>query len=410
MFSLARIIIKIAWASLSRRRTRSVLVILMIAVSLWGLLSMQGIYEGMTEQMINNAIRSDSGDITLYFKGYRDENDIHKLISNNGPIAKMLKEDSRIKTFTQKIKQDGIIATAQYSRSARIYGVDLEAERVHNRLDEYLADGEYGFGKRGKGVLIGASLAKKLKVVIGKKIILTAQTTESEVASIALKVTGILKTNNMALDDFGVFINLNTARSFLNIDQGVTQFCLILQEEDQLSTMQQELKASFPALEIFRWDELYPALMQSREMMKIFSYVMYLLVFCVATLGIFGVVLVSVLERTREFGMMLAIGSEFSLICKVVLFESFFLGLIGFIAGSLLGGGTLYYFYVHGLDLSSFSDGLDEFGMDAIMYSIIKPSYFVTAFLAVLSATLLSIIFPLRVLKKSKPIEAIHKT
>jgi ABC-type antimicrobial peptide transport system permease subunit len=64
---------------------------------------------------------------------------------------------------------------------------------------------------------------------------------------------------------------------------------------------------------------------------------------------------------------------------------------------------------VHGLDLSYFSAGLDEFGMDAIMYSLIKPNYFFTAFLAVLSATILSIIFPLRVLKKSKPIEAIYK-
>jgi len=402
-------ICKIAWASLLRRPARTLLVILMIALSLWGLLFMQGLYEGMTEQMISNAIRSDSGSLTLFSKGYRLENDINKLIKNDKRIARKLETDPRVQSFTKRIRQDGLIATAHYSRAAKIYGIDLEAEKTNARLDAYLQEGEYGFGRRGKGAIVGAALAGKLKVTVGKKIILSAQTTDGEVASIALKVSGILKTNNMIMDDLGVFIDLEAARTFLNIPDGVTQFCIIVHEENQLPDLQRELAKEFPGLEVFRWDELYPALMQSREMMGIFSYVMYLLVFCVATLGIFGVILVSVLERTREFGMMLAIGTEFSLIGKIVLFESFCLGLTGFIAGSLLGGATLYYFQVHGLDLRHFSAGLDEFGMDSIMYSIIKPDYFLTALLAVISATLLSIVIPLRVLQRSKPIEAIQK-
>ena len=405
-----RVILKIAWSSLTRRRTRTLLVVLMIAMSLWGLLFMQGIYEGMTEQMIDNAIRSGSGDITLYCKGYRHENDIKKLITNDDAIERMLKGDSRVKTIIKRINQDGLIATARYSRNARIYGIDLDTEKIHGKLNGYIREGEYGFGKRGKGAIIGAKLAKKLKIKIGKKVILSAQTTDNEVSSIALKVTGIIKTNNMAIDDFGVFIDMDRAEKFLNIAEGVTQFCIILHDEKEIAGLQKNLEYDFHDLEVFRWDEIYPALMQSRVLMEGFSYVMYLLVFCVAALGIFGVVLVSVLERIREFGMMLAIGSDFSLICKVVLFESFFIGLIGFIAGSLLGGGTLYYFYVYGLDLSYFSAGLDEFGMDTIMYSIIKPSYFFVAFLAVFSATILSAIFPLRILKKLKPIEAIYKT
>lgn len=404
-----RLIFKMAWASLVRRRTRTVLIVLMIAMSLWGLLFMQGLYEGMYEQMISNAIRSGCGDIVLYSKGYRQENDINKLIGDDDLISGRLAGDHRVKSFIKRIKQDGLIATAQYSRMASIFGIDLEAERVHGKLDEYMREGDYGFGAKGKGVIVGANLAKKLKVSVGKKVILTAQNTDNEVASVALKVTGIIKTNNMAMDDSGIFIDLALARNFLDVADGVTQFNLILHSQDLIAGLQQELADELPGLEVFSWAEMYPALMQSREIMVIFNIVMYLLVFCVAALGIFGVILVSVLERIREFGIMLAVGSGFPLICKVVLFESFLLGFTGFVFGSLLGGGTLYYFHLHGLDLSHFSAGLDEFGMDAIMYAIVKPGYFYTAFLAVLSATLLSIIFPLRVLKKSKPIEAIHK-
>ncbi|MCI5138720.1 MAG: FtsX-like permease family protein [Candidatus Electrothrix sp. AR1] len=133
-----------------------------------------------------------------------------------------------------------------------------------------------------------------------------------------------------------------------------------------------------------------------------------LLIFCVAALGIFGVMLVSVLERLREFGIMLAIGTRFSEICKIILAESFFMGFIGFGLGSLIGFSTLYYFKIHGLDLSVFSDAFEAFGMDAVTYAIIRPSYFVTALIAVTGATFLSILIPLRVLKKAKPIEAIN--
>ena len=403
-----KVIAKIAYSSLARRTARSILVVLMIATSLWGLLLMQGVYEGMTEQMIDNAIRSDTGDLTLYAKGYRQENDINSLIHDVAGIEKVLQADSRVETYVKRIKQDGLIATAHYSRMVKIYGVELEAERINGRLDRYLRDGTYSFGKKGKGVIVGASLAKKLKLAIGKKIILTTQSVDNEVVSISLKVTGVLKTNNMAMDDFGVFIELSQAWTLLNLVDGVSQIAITLNDKSNIASVQESLRRELFELDVFRWDEIYPALMQSRVMMEIFSYVMYLLVFCVATLGIFGVILVSVLERTREFGMMIAIGTKFSLICQIVLVESIVLGVTGFVLGSLLGGGCLYYFMINGLDLGSFSAGLEEFGMDNIIYAVIKTSYFFTAFLAVLSATLLNVIFPLRVLKKSRPIEAIQ--
>lgn len=403
-----KLVVKIAWASLSRRKIRSVLVVLMIAVSLWGVLFMEGIYDGMIEQMIGNAIRSESGDITLFVKGYRLDNDLAKLITRTEDIDRLLGNDKRVKTYIMRIRQDGLVATAHYSRNASIYGIELEAERVHGRLDSYITSGEFGFGRKNKGVILGARLADKLKVKIGKKIILSAQNRENDVSAMAFKVTGIIKTNNMALDETAIFIDRDKARDLLLVPEGVTQVCMILHNEKDIPALQGELRKHFSELEVFRWDEIYPALMQSRVMMEWFNLVISLIVFCVAGLGIFGVMLVSVLERLREFGIMLAVGTKFSQIRQIVMAESFFLGFFGFLAGSLLGGMTLYYFYVHGLDLTMFSKGLDAFGMDAVTYAIIRPDYFVIAFIAVLTATFLSVLPPLRFLKKVKPIEVIR--
>jgi ABC-type lipoprotein release transport system permease subunit len=400
---------KIAWASLVRRSTRSVLVVMMIAVSLWGLFFMEGIYDGMTEQMINNAIRSDSGHISLFGEGYRLDPDLSRQVDDVAVVDSLLARDSRVLSYVKRLKQDGLVATAHYSRGVAIFGVDLAAEEKHGRLKGYLSRGEFSFGKKGRGAIIGFKLADKLQVRIGSKIVLSAQDSHGEVSAAPLKVRGILKTNNMALDENAVFIGDKKARKLLAMDDGVSQVGVILHDEAQIAGLQQDLRRQFPHLEILRWDELYPALMQSRVMMEGFNLVTSLLIFCVAALGIFGVMLVSVLERLREFGIMLAIGTRFSQLRNIIFVESFFLGFIGFSLGSLVGGATLYFFKVNGLDLSMFSDAFDEFGMDAVTYAIIRPGYFVMALAAVTLATFLSVLIPLRVLKKSKPIEAINK-
>lgn len=403
-----RLIIKIALASLTRRKSRTALAIIMITTSLWSLLVMEGLYDGMTEQMINNSIRAGSGHITLLPHGYRHDPDIKKLIRTDREIGTLLGRDPRVKSFVSRIEQDGLIATARYARNARIYGVDLQAEQNHGTLDEYLKEGRYDFGPKGRGAIIGSKLADKLKIGLGKKVVISAQDTSGNVSSMPLKIVGIFKTNNMAVDESGLFMDRTKVATLLSVQESVTRINVLLHSEEDIHGMQQQLQKHYADLDILRWDEIYPALMQSRVMMQGFNLVTNLLVFCIAGLGIFGVILVSVIERIREFGIMQAVGTEFSLIRGIVLTESLSIGLIGYLLGSLLGGASLAYFAVNGLDLSLFSAGLDEFGLATITYAIIRPGYFITALIAVVMATLLSVIFPLRVLKRAKPIEAIN--
>ena len=399
---------KIGITSLLRRRTRSALLILMIAVSLWGLLFIEGIYDGMTEQMIANAIRSDSGHISIFADGYRLNPDLSRWIENTIELDEFLNERQQIKSTVARLKQDGLVATAHYSRGIAILGIDLEREANHSHLEGYLRHGELNFGERQRGAIIGFKLAKKLKVAIGNKIILSAQNSAGEMASTALKVKGIIKTHNMAFDENAVFIAAAKARELLSMPTGISQIAISIANEGEIAPLQQQLQKEFPHLTIKRWDELYPALQQSRVLMAGFKQVINIIIFSIAALGIFGVMLVSVLERMREFGIMLAIGTKFSQIGIIILVEASILGCAGFGLGALAGVSTLYYFKIYGLDLSVFSSALDEFGLDAITYAIIRPDYFFTALAAIILASVFSIIIPLRILKKTKPVDAIN--
>nr|MDA3786595.1 ABC transporter permease [Deltaproteobacteria bacterium] len=336
-----KILLRIALASLHRRLARSLLVMVMIAMSLWGLLAMEGLYDGMTEQVIDNAIRSDSGDISIYGQGFRLDPGLQHLIADPAEVSALLAAEPRVRSHVRRLRQDGLIATAHYSRNATLMAVDLAAEDRHGRLASYLAEGDYAFGDKGRGALVGYRLADKMKLEVGDKIVLSAQNSSNEVAALALRITGILKTNNMALDDSAVYMDLAKGRDMLMVPEEVSQISILLHERQEVMAVKQGLQAELAHLDVRSWDELYPALRQGREMMAIFNLITSLLVFCVAGLGIFGVMLVSVLERLREFGIMLAIGTTFAEIRFMVFAESFILGLCGYLVVIMLGGGVL---------------------------------------------------------------------
>jgi len=267
-----KLIFKTAILGLFRRKMRTFLAIFMIASSLWGLMLMLGIYDGMINQMIDNAVRSDSGDITIYKKDFRSDNEIKLHIKEPQSVTQEIEKNPAIKSHVQRVISDGLIATAKYSKGVKIFGINLEDEKRQAQLDRYIKEGSFDFGKRNKGIIIGSTLAKKLKLSIGKKVILSAQNSENEINSIALKVTGVLKTNNMHIDGIGVFIPLQKAQKFLGID-GVMQISMIFEDKSKIPAFQNSMKEKFKNLELFRWDELYPALMQSKAIMEKYSLI-----------------------------------------------------------------------------------------------------------------------------------------
>lgn len=405
MYKLAQ---HLAWLSLWRRKTRSLMVILMIALSLAGLLGIQGLYDGMITHMINTTIRSDSGEISLYAKGYRLEKSLDLRLKNPTQIEKKLSTIEGLTSHAIRMQQEGLIATAHKSLGASMKGISLDSESDFGQFDTFIIQGNYNFGKNDKDALIGATLAKKLHLDIGSRVIFTAQDTKGEINSVSFRIAGILKTGNPALDEYSVFVSMQKIAAFLNLKEGATQIALRLKDSKKIYKVQEEIKVIFPNIEVLRWDELYPLLIQMQEMMQIFNLAAYMIVFIVAALGIFGVILVSVLERIREFSIMLAIGTPYTTVRNQILLEAFFLGFIGFIVGVCLGWVVLLYMSVWGVDLRAFQEGMEAFGLNAVLFADIQYYYFLQAFFAVFFATLLSIIWPLYILKKVKPIQIIQ--
>ena len=397
-----KLILKMAWKNSFLRASRTLLVVIMIAVSMSMMLAIEGLYDGMAFNMLDKNKRSDSGDISIYAKDYRIDKDIKYRIKDAIKIREDILKMQGVKAVVIRLKADGLASTARKSSFASIVGIDLAEEESFGKFSEFLKSGEINLEKR--NALIGIELAKTLKVHIGSKIIFSTQDSSGEINSIAIRIKAIVQTTNIGLDSNAIFVNIKKIYNFLGVNSDeVTQIAIM--SEDKV--LYEKLKLQFPNLDIKSFFELQPMMKQMQDMMIIFNSITFFIVMSVVFIGIFGVMYVSILDRIREFGIVLSIGMHYRYIRLQIVVESIIVGLLGYISGAILGAILLVYMKQYGLDLSAFSDALEMWGYESTIYGTIKVSYFTTTFVAIITASLLSVWIPLRKIKKLNPIEVI---
>ena len=414
MYKNYKLIFKLAWLNVWRRKARAVLVVLMIGVSMSVMLGIQGLYDGMTNHMIDNTLRSDSGEVSIYAPSHRLHKSLKYHLKDTAGIIQKLSHIEQIKATAQRIKVTGLVSTARKSSMAKLIGIDIVQEKEFGDFEDFIIEGQKEWSstqwsRQKNYALIGKKLAKTMKVSVGGRVVFSSQNIEGDLSSISLRIKGIVQTTNPAIDDMALFVSLAKGQEFTGLQtDDSTQIALRIDPKANLTKIKETITALLPDEDIYTWLELYPALEQMQEMMKVFNGISFFIVMLVVLIGIMGVMLVSILERLREFGILLAIGEPYKNMRLQVVVEALILGIGGYLIGAILGGAVLYYMKTYGLDLSAFSDGLEEFGMASTIYATIKSSYFSTTLIAIIIAALLSVILPIRRLKKLNPIEVIQ--
>lgn len=327
-----KLLVKSAWRNSFVRPARTILVVLMIAVSMSMMLSIQGLYDGMSINLIDKNKRSDSGDISIFAKKFRINKEIRYRISNADKIVHEIESLNGVQSVVQRVSADGLLQTARKSSFAQIKGIELQAENRFGRFDEFLKKGKIKLGKR--DALVGIELAKTLHLKVGSKVVFSTQDEQGEINSMVFRIAGILQTTNIILDTNAIFVNINRVRGFLGIDKNDAMQIAIMSSNKSLLPL---LKSKYPSLEVEDYFHLQPMMQQMQDMTVIFNSITFFIVMSVVFVGIFGVMYVSVLERIREFGIMLAVGMQYKYIRMQIFFEAAFVGFIGFVFGALLG-------------------------------------------------------------------------
>ena len=257
--------------------------------------------------------------------------------------------------------------------------------------------------------MIGKKLAEKLAVKLHSKIVLTFQSKSGDLTAGSFRIAGIFRSRNSGFDEMTVFSNFDDLAQLVGTGNELHEIAVILKDGTKCRCSGRRIKKQYPILLIQTWKELSPDMGMLNGLFDQIMYIVIGIILLALMFGIINTMLMAVLERQREFGMLMAIGMNKPRVFFMVVLESIMLTCVGIPAGILLTIGTVDILSKHGIDLSAFSQALSSFGFSNVIYPELQSSMFLPVSLMTALTAILSGIYPAIKALQFKPAEAIRK-
>ncbi|MDW3209210.1 MAG: FtsX-like permease family protein [Reichenbachiella sp.] len=402
-------IISLAWRNVWRNKTRSAAVILALTVGLFGALFIASMSNGMVDKWIKSTIENEISDIQIHHAEYLIMEELELTMDEN-ELKGVLRNNDQVKSFTSRIKTEAMAMTANNSAQITLYGIDPNQEKQVTEVYNLLIEGQYlETESRFKPIIISERLAEKLKVRLKSKIIFTLADKTGNMVYENFKVNGIFDTNSTMFDDRNVFVRKSDLRKILKLNEGqVHEMAIRVTNQENLSSTVAVLQHTFPDYKTEDWKEINPTLSMSGSLMQMFNYILVGIVLIALIFGIINTMLMVILERTKEIGMLRSLGMRKKKIAQMITLETIFLCLVGGIMGNLLALVSIEYFGRVGMHFESFKEGMEQFGMSAIVYPTLDYSFYAIITGMVVCTAVFSSIFPIIRAFKLNPALAIR--
>ncbi len=413
------VLFNLAWRNIWRHRRRTVITLSSIAIGFGLAVLSIGLGDGSHNSMIRNAIKLGEGHITIQPKGYLEAPANYKYIADGKSLAVKLETLNIDGSVQPRISLQVLASTANNSVGAGLEGMSAADDPRTQMLQPMLVSGEWLKPGDERGILIGDGMARKLKARLGSKVVVMAGKQGGDTQAQLGRVRGIFDSHVDELDDFLIISDLLFARQFLEGEgaeptkQPLTRYAVFLNDEEQMAQLKQQLRATIDGSQLVAldWQEMMPQLVQFIVIDDAGNYVFLSLILILVVFGIVNTVLMSVLERTREFGLLRALGMSRYHLLLLVFCESLLLSLLAVMIGWIVGGGIHFWFSEHGIDFSAMmAEGTAIMGtfMDPVIYTELSSERVIQLTMIIFVATLTSGIYPAVKAARVTPVEALR--
>jgi len=402
-------IIKVAWRNIWRHKMRSLVIIASVVVGLWAGLFLMGFYYGTSEQRVNTAISQEISHLQIHNPDFKTDYEVRYVIPGADTLIAEIAGMPEVKSVAGRTITRAMASTASGSSGILLNGVDAVAEDSVTQLRSKVIEGEYLESDKRNRMLVGQKLADKLKLKMGSKAIFTFLDKDQAIISAAFRVEGIYKTQNTPYDEMNVFIRKEELNELIGLPGSSNEIAILLISNKVIQPVYQKLKDENADLLVETWREISPEMDLIVSVTDQSMYIFMAIILLALAFGIVNTMLMAVLERTRELGMLMALGMKRSGIFFMILWETIFLVMAGCPFGVLFSIITVYYTGKYGLDLSVFQDSLASFGYASIIYPKLETYHYVVMLLMVAATAIISSIFPARKALKLEPADAIRK-
>ncbi len=401
----------IAWKNIWRNKTRSMVVIIAIMLGLFGGLFTSAFMIGMSEQRIKSAIQDEISNIQIHDTAFILNKELSDTIISGSTICRTIDSLPQVKAYSKRLKVMAMANTANASAGLMLTGIDplkeSEVTSLYTKINDTM--GNYFSDNKSNSIVIGKKLADKLKVKLKSKIVLTFQNDTGTLVYANFKVRGIYQTSNTSFDEMFAYVKYEDLSKLLEFKGNKEhEIAIALHSDTTNNTVKRKLLKAYPNQSIQSWKEISPDLGMMSDSMGQTLYILMIIILLALCFSIINTMMMAILERTRELGMLMAVGMSRQRIFIMIMLETIMLSLTGAFLGMILSAISIHYFGIYGIDLSAFAKGLEAVGINTMVYPKLDTPGYIGVTILVIITGIISSIFPARKALKLNPVDAIR--
>jgi putative ABC transport system permease protein len=405
------LMLKIGWRNLWRNQRRSLIILGALMIGVWGLMMMYGLNRGWMAGMVDLAILSNASHLQVHRTGYLKDPDVKLSIADPGPLGEEIARLPHVQAISPRGKVRGMVSSARGSFGVQLEGVDPAAEAKVSSVASSLREGRFLVEGDGHVIVIGAPLAERLRVAPGKKLVIYARDVNQDLKAIGVKVVGIYRTGNDAVDKFMAFMPLSTFQAEFGLGDRVHEIAIRVDDERNLPEVEAgvyRIRARHPQLDVVTWRTLFAFIVQMFRLTIISNYIILVIFGIAISLGIANTMVMAVFERFREIGIMRAIGTRPSQIFLMVVLEAAVLAATGLALGSVASDLSFRIWGHYGLNLAIAEKSLASFGIPSIVYPQVIAADWLMTWAGVVVMAFISGLYPAIKAARKNPVEAMR--
>ncbi len=396
----------LSWKNVWRNKLRSSVVIVAIALGIFAGVFLIAFMNGMVEERIETVIRTEISHIQIHQPGFQENIDFSLKMNNADSLVEEIEHVTHVTAVSKRIVISSLVASAEANTGVKIMGIIPEKEMNVTDISTKIIEGNY-FDDRKNAVVIGKKLAEKLKVSLNKKIIITLQDINTNITSGAFRVSGIFETDNYLYDQATIFVRYSDLCLLTGLSgTEAHEIAVLLDDNKNLETVKQSLIKMFPEPDIQKWTEISPEAGYLESAMGQYAFIFMIVILLALCFGIINTMLMVVLERVRELGMLMAIGMSKLRIFFMIMLETVYLSLTGGAIGMIVGYLISKHLERVGVDLYFWKEAYSSMGYSSFVYPQIDLPIMAFIAVMVIIAGIISAVYPAVKALRLNPAEA----
>ena len=404
--------VKMAWRNIWRNPRRTILTIAAIAFACMLLVFMLSFQFGSYETMINFAVKNHTGHLQVQARGYMDKRSIRLVVPDPAAVGRVLDKTQGVAAYTFRANAFSLVSSNKRTSGVMVIGIDPVMEARVTSLKKIIRQGSYLSEDDADQALVGKLLARNLQVGLGDELVLLGQGRDGTIAATVVNVKGVYSLGEDEFDRSSIQITLKNFQDVYSMRGAVHEVVVFGKSTQDVPEIKRAVAANIKSIDkkhklvVVDWMELMPGLLQGIQMDLVSGLIFWFILIVVVAFSILNTFLMAILERTREFGVLMAIGTTPRRLTRLLLIESTAITILGIGIGIIVGCLITWYFQVHGVVISGTSELLSQYGMPERLYPRLS---LLSAFIgpaAVLVITFITALYPALKVRRLRPVEA----